>query len=516
MEIATTFESLSFEREESVMPFKEILPLVKQFFKDFCKEQSIDFDGDKEITYKNTKITFYLNYSPKVRRYFLCIIPKNIWDYSYKKVLMPAFNETIDFFKRLPQTLEIGEVKFKKSSIGGFVDIKDWTFTTNPDVGKSNLSQITTFPQIRELGSSIYDKKKKTIEQKFLIINAGGILNTLKLNTIKDKLSPLFSEGPEIITYNNSILENITNRSDKDSLFVLFFGTKDKIDECYGNYKQFFISNGIPSQFIGVEKLENKLTWGFENLLFEILKKTQEADTISLDISDTTAVDGFLCLSDIVVIENNKFFGISISFSGSGGTEDWLEVYNDVDYSTKYEDIRFEYGELTKLGEKIKALSHLEEKTIGILVTKRWHTKDVGYLSRILDKTKIKVRKFLYIGSKANRFLFSSLANEEEYIFKHPFIIWNDRAASLQTNSKIQLYGTMFPIYIELLNPWTEEKLLEEDLKLILWLVKKRIYRIANFYNLKIPELLALFDQIKSLNIKDISGKLKISLHTLI
>ena len=28
MEIATTFESLSFEREESVMPFKEILPLT--------------------------------------------------------------------------------------------------------------------------------------------------------------------------------------------------------------------------------------------------------------------------------------------------------------------------------------------------------------------------------------------------------------------------------------------------------------------------------------------------------
>ena len=80
----------------------------------------------------------------------------------------------------------------------------------------------------------------------------------------------------------------------------------------------------------------------------------------------------------------------------------------------------------------------------------------------------------------------------------------------------IQLYGTMFPIYIELLNPWTNEKLTEEDLKVILWLVKKRIYRIANFYNLKIPELLALFDQVKGLHLKEIQGRLKISLHTLI
>lgn len=99
---------------------------------------------------------------------------------------------------------------------------------------------------------------------------------------------------------------------------------------------------------------------------------------------------------------------------------------------------------------------------------------------------------------------------------KHPYIIWDEKAASLQTNSRIQLYGTMFPLYIELLNPWTDEKLTEEDLKMILWLVKKRIYRIANFYSLKIPELLALFDQVRSLKIQEIPGKMKISLHTLI
>ena len=115
-----------------------------------------------------------------------------------------------------------------------------------------------------------------------------------------------------------------------------------------------------------------------------------------------------------------------------------------------------------------------------------------------------------------NRFLFSSLPDEATYLYKHPFIIWDDRVASFQTNSKMQLYGTMFPMYTELLNPWNEQKLDEKDLKMILWLVKKRIYRIANFYTLKIPEPLALFDHVKGLAIKDIHGKLKISLHTII
>jgi len=516
MEIATLFESENFDKEEAVTPFKELYPFIRSYFQNFCNENNIEYDGEREITFNKTKMTFYVNYSPKIRRYFLCIVPKNIWDYSYKKVLLPAFNETIEFFKKLPDTIEVGEVKFSKSIVTEDIDIKEWTFTTNPDVGINSLTQITNFNGIRGLGSSVFEKKKGTINQKLLVINAGGIINTPKLNSVIKKISPLFDQEPEVLTYNDSILETIENRADNEDLFVLFFGTRSNIDLCYSKFKQYFISKEIPSQFIGVDRLDNKLTWGFENLIFEILKKTLESDPISLDVLPDADVDGFLCLSDIGIFQNNKFFGISVSFTGSGSTEDWLEVYNDVDFATRYDDISFEYGEITKLSDKIKALSNLDGKTIDVFVTKRWHTRDVGYLSRLLERNNIKVRKFLYIGSKANRFLFSSLENETEYLYKHPYIIWDNRAASLQTNSKMQLYGTMFPIYIELLNPWTEENLSEEDLRLILWLVKKRIYRIANFYNLKIPELVSLLDQVRSLNIKDIPGRLKISLHTLI
>jgi hypothetical protein len=169
-----------------------------------------------------------------------------------------------------------------------------------------------------------------------------------------------------------------------------------------------------------------------------------------------------------------------------------------------------------KLTNKIDALSNLQGKTIDVFVTKRWRTVDTGYLSRQLEKHNIMVRKFLYIGSKANRFLFSSLPEENIMLYKHPFIIWDDRVASIQTNSRIQLYGTMFPIYVELLNPWQNGKLTEDDLKMIMWLVKKRIYRVANFYNLKIPELISLFDQARALKINDVSGKLRMNLHTLI
>lgn len=514
--IASVFESEGFLTKEAVVPFKELYPSIKNYLTNFCSENGIIYDGEKEITFNNTKITFYLYYSPKIRRYFLCVIPKNIWEYSNKNVLLLAFNETLDFFKKLPDSMDICDVNFKKSSVTGKIDISDWSFTTKPDVGGGNIMQITSTSKVKQIGASIYSKKQHTIKYKLLIIDSGGIIGIAKRDKIKEKIAPLFEEEPQIITYKDSILETIETRTDKDNLFVLFFGNKKSIDECYTRYKKYFISQGIPSQFVGIENVDKILKWGLENLMFEILKKTQEEDAISLDMLPSIDIDGFLCLSDIDIYQNNKFFGIGISFTGSGETEDWLEIYDDVNYSTKFETITFQEGELTKLGIKIKALSNLSGKTINVITTKNWNVQDVEYLSKILEKNDIKVRKFLYVGSKSNRFLFSSLVNENDMLYQHPFIIWDDKAASVQTNSRIQLYGTMFPLYIELLNPRTGEKLTEDDLKTILWLVKKRIYRIANFYSLKTPELLALFEQVKGLDIKNIPGRLRISLHTLI
>ncbi len=515
MEVATLLASEDFGSEERVIPFKEIIPLLKQFIGDFCTQNKIAYDQDKEITYKNTKITFYLNYSPKVHKYFLCFKPKNIWKYSYKSVLLPAFQETIEFFETLPICVNIGEVMFSKPKITGTIDISSWNFTTDPDIGINRLSQIKNFGEIRKLGEILYAKKAGLLKKHLLLIDNCGIINNSKRKRIMDKISPLFSSS-ETIQYSESIIEKIDTRMDINNLFVLFLGKKETLDEKYSYFKKYFISKGIPSQFIVVDNVDKIMDYGFENLLFELIKKSQQMDAIYLNAVMPSKTDALLCLSDINAIESNKIFGISISLTGAGETDEWLEVYNDIDYTTRLEEIRFEQGELTKLGEKIDALSSLQGKTIDIFVTRRWHTRDVGYLCRTLEKYNVKVRKFLYIGSKANRFLFSSLPYEQEMLCKHPYLIWSDRVASLQTNSRIQLYGTMFPIYIELLNPWNTQKLDEEDLRMILWLVKKRVYRIANFYNLKTPELLALFDHAKKLNIENVSGKLKISLHTLI
>ena len=157
----------------------------------------------------------------------------------------------------------------------------------------------------------------------------------------------------------------------------------------------------------------------------------------------------------------------------------------------------------------------MSNKSIDIFLSRRWNTKDVGYFSSLLEERKIYPNKIYYYANKANRFIIEDLIDENN-LFTHPFIIWDERAASIQTNSKLQLYGTMFPIYLEILNPWNEHIMTENDVANIIWLVKKRIYRLNNFYNLKAPEVISLFKDIQRLHIENITDKFKISVHNLL
>src|SRR3989344_1159995 len=253
MEIGTIFESERFGSEDVVIPFKEIKPLLKGFISRTCSEKDIEFNGEDEIFFNSTKITFYLNYSSKSKRYFLCIGPKNIWTQPSKGVLLPAINETIEFFKLLPNDFKLDDVKFVKSQISSYIQTDSWTFATSPDIGKNKISEITTIPGVKAIGQAIYNKNVGLIDKNLIIINAGGIVNSLKLKSIKDKIAPLFTTNAEIITNNDIIIETISQRTDKNRLFVLFFGDSTSIQKYYKVYKNYFISNAIPSQFISSE-----------------------------------------------------------------------------------------------------------------------------------------------------------------------------------------------------------------------------------------------------------------------
>lgn len=515
MDVVTSYISNQFSTFEDVILYAELYPQVITQIQNISIINGFEHEA-REITFKGSKIRYSLFYSPSIRKYFLSFIPKNVWTYSNREVILPAFQNTVDLFKRLPDVLDVGDIQFNKTSKTGVIDITNWGVSTVPDCGVNRVGLITELKTIKRIGTSMIEYYTGKIRQQLLIIDATNGNNRSDFIKLLDKISVLFEKEPQIMKYTDSTLEEIEIRMDKKDLFIIILKYGDYFDPIYyRKYKLYFISNEIPSQVIDIINYDKIINWGFENLILELLKKAFFEDKITLDPQEFGIVDGFLCLSDIENVNNDKLFGISITYSGKGTTNDWLEIYNDVDYQINRERIMFEKHDIKKLTEKIIALSTMENTAIDIYVTKRWSTRDVGNLTQILSDNNIMVRRFFYLSKKTNRFLYSELSDSSDYNL-HSYTIWDGRIASIQSNSKITLYGTMFPIHVELLNPWTSGELMSEDLKLVLWLTKKRIYRIMNFYNLKLPEILTIFDQINYLNMAGKTNKMRISLHSLI
>lgn len=93
--------------------------------------------------------------------------------------------------------------------------------------------------------------------------------------------------------------------------------------------------------------------------------------------------------------------------------------------------------------------------------------------------------------------------------------ILGDRIAFLKTCTEIRIYPTLFSLYIELMYP-KNAKIRHGDLEKILWLTKKRIYRIQEFHILKNVEPIHIFRNLRKMYLGKIKESLNIPLRLLI
>lgn len=141
--VKTIYTSSKFESKEKVIPFAELLPQVNEWLKNICSSQSINYNiEEKSIIFKGTQITYNLYYSSSVRRYFLSFIPKNVWTYSSKKILEPAFQNTINFFTLLEDHINISAIGFEKCQETNSIDISNWHYRTIFDHQLKPLSDL--------------------------------------------------------------------------------------------------------------------------------------------------------------------------------------------------------------------------------------------------------------------------------------------------------------------------------------------------------------------------------------
>ena len=263
----------------------------------------------------------------------------------------------------------------------------------------------------------------------------------------------------------------------------------------YDKLKLFLIENQIPSQFIKLSRLDSNRIWSLKNnLSLEIIKKNLKNCIELKPLSND--VDGFICLSDIPLSEQFRLFGMSITKISESDYTDKVEIFSDIKYMIDEGSdlISLDEENVDKIIEKLDAYTDLKNIVVDLHFTRRVDDELLKIFIRKLKDIGIKVRKAFYISNMSTRFVFDrSILNSE---YECHFSIIDKKVGLLDVSGRVITHGNIFPIYVELLHPQNE--ITREDMENIIWIIKKRTYRIDNFPALKLPETIKFFRSAKN------------------
>lgn len=307
---------------------------------------------------------------------------------------------------------------------------------------------------------------------------------------------------------------------DKENSMFVFLENSETLKKYYAKDKIFFDSNHLPTQFVSANTVESKLGYfrGVDaNLILEMMTKMGKQPVILKAPEGVFNNEGFLCLSDITNV-SQKLFGAMFTYSkhSSDKVHEDVQLYNDINFETPTDySLDIDDDNTKLLAEKIRTLIGRRLK-IDILLSKRWNEKNIKKLVDTLYEGKIETQRIYYISSKTSRFVDDYLVDSINYkSFSHPYLILGKKIAFIKTCTETRIYPNLFSLFVELLYP-IDGQLKQEDLEKALWLTKKRLYRIQEFYILKNLEPLFVFRNLNKMYLSEIRSKLTIPLRLLI
>ncbi len=310
------------------------------------------------------------------------------------------------------------------------------------------------------------------------------------------------------------------DESRREGTLYIFTG-RSRFKYTYVKIKLFFDEKEFPTQFV-MEETMNKITRPFlgvcANIILEMTHKIEERTPIELKIPQNVNVgDGFLCISDVKVEEKNML-GALFTVSRGGNTKEVIQIYKDVEYQLRKEDdkkkISMTDDNARVLAEKISVLIG-KKVTVDVILTRQWKEENLKSFIKFAYKNGVEISNIYYISSKTARFIDSSIFDEAN-ISKHIFHKVTDKVVFLRTSSQLRIFPNLSQLFIEKVYPF-DGKIEEGDLQKILWLVKKRTYRIQEYGVVKLPEPLKIFDNVRKLALdKGDTAKREIKLKYLI
>ena len=501
---------------------KEVRDCLSSKVKNFVEDNKLDFLEEKQlISYNDIQISFLVNDAPLDQLYIVSFQPTGVRRSSWgKRKNIDAATSTLEFCDLFGSQFDLPECNLNFTRIKllkqDCVDLSNWEVVCSDSTKFSLDSFLRTTRQSGYQNIFSLIPEKKYVYQIFTQTYFKGIEPFPQLRNFLSNFGEV--KGPKSIITVKEFSEKLSVPVKQKSIFV-FLEDKESLVSWYETLKIFFDSNKVPTQYIDEKTVREKLpVWAGvrANLILEIFTKMGVPPVVLQAPEEIFVNDGFLCLSD-VISTHQRLFGALFTYSKQGlGLKGDVQIYDDVEFETPTTySLELSDANINILSQKIQALI-ARKLRIDIILTKKWKQENVDKLIKLLLESEIEVDKVYYISPKTSRFVDNFLddpANQRS--LRYIYTILSDRIAFLKTCTEIRIYPTLFSLFIELIYP-QNAKITQGDLEKILWLTKKRIYRIQEFHILKNVEPVYIFRKLRKMYLGKIQECLNIPLRLLI
>ncbi len=457
-------------------------------------------DEEKNIiTYGPSKICFSVIYSEKM--YLVAFRPcGNVSAFGRESLLQSE--KVLDFCNSLGDRIQISTnpplVLLRQIlPSNNKIDISFWEIEC-PYSGSKKKTTVLEF-RSSAINNSVAAVPKDNEMRIFTDTYAKG---TGPFQELRNKLS-MFGRvtGPEPIANARWAASNVSSHDRKNLIFV-FLENQEVLEKHYVNDKIFFDSNHMPTQYIRANTVDGKfptLPGVKANFILEMLTKMDKQAVKLIAPEEIFANDGFLCLSDIETVRN-RLFGAIFTYTRQGldTLKEDVHIYDNITFQTPTDySIELDEASFPLLVNNIYGL--VGRNNIDILLTKRWKPDAIKKLVELLQNKNISAKRVYYISTRTSRFVDEYLVGgTNDKSLQHPYLIVNDKIAFLKTSTQVRIFNNLFSLFVELQYP-EKGKIVQGDLEKLLWLAKKRIYRIQEFSVLKNPEPIYVFRNLKKM-----------------
>ena len=445
----------------------------------------------------NSKMSWRIAISPdsenNVKRFYLSLSP----EFEFKKQYLKTYEveqiakDDVNYIEKMIGSsvdISVGNIDMNFQAISYSsekrIDIGDWNITfDSKEIYYSKLINDASI-LLKQLGD------KKTFKYRIIDTANSSSADIGKVTNLLDKygeyLGPVFNQN------NYTKIAELPHQ--KDIVNVVLLAKSDK--QYYNDTKEFFLTYNIPYQHIKMRDEFFLHDYLNRTCIVELYKKTHPQDLYLLpDHFLNSHLAGFIYL-DVDSIHNelqntySNYLTISYIFSENRDYSDEkilvgsnIKVYLKRDYMDIIETDKT--VDLLMRNEIVKKYSNAG-RYFNIVVSKKFNTRSKLLIIERLRENGLNINKIYYVSNFRSRFVdnynYYNPTNSQ-----HPYKIVGKNTAIIKLATRPYLFAQLFSSFVEVLYPLDNE-ISVEDLKNIIWLNKKRLYRTYSLRDMTLLE----------------------------